>query len=799
MSRRGINGIRWAAATAALALPSAAYAQSPSAGADALCTPAERMEPAAAFPSDAALTEKADGIEQMLAGLRARGDASGAPPAQLEVPLTTAAPPAPLALARYCAAAGELMRLSAQGSQLQAQNYLLAAYRLAEGSGDPLASRAAYRLALVGASEPGADGTRGASTGRRRGSGPVVPLEERAMLPADTACDELTASGLALLSAREVSHMALSCAAERSLAAGDRALAALSNLKLARLEGAYAELPGQDREAFRGFALERAQRAIPMALEPGAEADRAELIGRLAEAAVEYGDRGSIELKAAIANLEARAGNPEAASIAASLKARLALLGNDQAGARLHAEQAIFAESQRPVPARLPLLYLLLADTDPARRAQHVNAAYVALENLRPLLPRLDPLTEESSFSLYMRSVFTAAAEVQLASTTSGTEAVQVRRAQEIVETFRQAELQSAFGSECLPARAATDLENLLPGETILYPLLLPDRVELLVVSRDQAGGTEYRRLPPNRNATRADVARLVEQVALTLSYGEGEAWKAPARQLYDILIAPVADRLGPDRLLAVVPDGPLRALPFAALVAPDGRFLVQQTRLSTIPALAFSQPSEGRRDTELSIVAASLQREVDLPVGAFTALQGTEEEARIAVRYAAQGEFVPDFTRGRLIKALERPIDVLHLATHAAFNGRSDRAFIVANGEVIRLSELRDMIGKSGLRGDAIDLIVLSACETAVGDDEASMGLAGAAVQAGARSVIGSLWQVDDSGTAELMRQFYQRYAGGSSRSAALRDAQLALIDGGGANADPNIWAAFTLLGAWR
>jgi CHAT domain-containing protein len=108
-------------------------------------------------------------------------------------------------------------------------------------------------------------------------------------------------------------------------------------------------------------------------------------------------------------------------------------------------------------------------------------------------------------------------------------------------------------------------------------------------------------------------------------------------------------------------------------------------------------------------------------------------------------------------------------------------------------------MIGRSGLRGDSIDLIVLSACETAVGDDEASMGLAGAAVQAGARSVIGSLWQVNDAGTAELMSQFYQRYAQGSSRSQALRDAQLALIAAGGGNADPNIWAAFTLLGAWR
>jgi len=78
-------------------------------------------------------------------------------------------------------------------------------------------------------------------------------------------------------------------------------------------------------------------------------------------------------------------------------------------------------------------------------------------------------------------------------------------------------------------------------------------------------------------------------------------------------------------------------------------------------------------------------------------------------------------------------------------------------------------------------------------------MGLAGAAVQAGALSAIASLWQVDDIGTAELMRQFYSRYRTGRSRSEALREAQLALLEGGGNNAQPNVWAAFTLLGAWR
>ena len=141
----------------------------------------------------------------------------------------------------------------------------------------------------------------------------------------------------------------------------------------------------------------------------------------------------------------------------------------------------------------------------------------------------------------------------------------------------------------------------------------------------------------------------------------------------------------------------------------------------------------------------------------------------------------------------------MLHLATHAAFNGRSDRSFIVANDEAIPISDLRGLIARNRARGDELDLLVLSACETAVGDDQASMGLAGAAVQAGAQSAIASLWEVDDIGTVALMTAFYDHYRAGESKAGALRSAQLALVEQGGELANPNIWAAFSLIGGWR
>jgi CHAT domain-containing protein len=204
--------------------------------------------------------------------------------------------------------------------------------------------------------------------------------------------------------------------------------------------------------------------------------------------------------------------------------------------------------------------------------------------------------------------------------------------------------------------------------------------------------------------------------------------------------------------------------VPFAALLAEDGRFLVQRTRLTVAPALAYSQPGESGKIEQLSVVAASLQQELELPAGYFSKLEGTAAEAKIAAGTAKQSRYIADFRKADLVSALSgTSVDILHLATHASFNGRSDRAFIVANGEVIMLSELRTLLASNRTRGEELDLLVLSACETAVGDDEASMGLAGAAVQAGAKSAIASLWQVNDAGTAELMRQFYDRFRAGT------------------------------------
>ena len=100
----------------------------------------------------------------------------------------------------------------------------------------------------------------------------------------------------------------------------------------------------------------------------------------------------------------------------------------------------------------------------------------------------------------------------------------------------------------------------------------------------------------------------------------------------------------------------------------------------------------------------------------------------------------------------------------------------------------------------EPIDLITLTACETATGDDRATLGLAGVAIRAGARSAIASLWKIDDATAAQLINEFYGHLKKpGVSKAQAMQAAQIAAIDAAGSGANPGSWAPLILVGNWQ
>jgi CHAT domain-containing protein len=135
------------------------------------------------------------------------------------------------------------------------------------------------------------------------------------------------------------------------------------------------------------------------------------------------------------------------------------------------------------------------------------------------------------------------------------------------------------------------------------------------------------------------------------------------------------------------------------------------------------------------------------------------------------------------------------HLATHGEFSSDHRQSFILTYDSRLTMDELRRTLGK---RASSLDLLVLSACRTAAGDDRAALGLAGIAVQAGAKSALASLWYINDQATSELMSSFYQGLKTGAyTKAQALRQAQLALLTSEQYR-HPSYWAPYLLIGNW-
>jgi CHAT domain-containing protein len=173
-------------------------------------------------------------------------------------------------------------------------------------------------------------------------------------------------------------------------------------------------------------------------------------------------------------------------------------------------------------------------------------------------------------------------------------------------------------------------------------------------------------------------------------------------------------------------------------------------------------------------------------------------ELAQIKSQLSTEVLLNEQFTRKTLANQVKSSaFPVIHIATHGQFSSQSAQTFILAWDQPITVNELATLL-QAREQGpfNSLELLVLSACETADGDDRATLGLAGVAVRAGARSTLASLWLVDDESTAGLMGQFYQGLKTGLTKAAALRRAQLSLL--AGKYNHPRFWSAFVLLGNW-
>ena len=261
-----------------------------------------------------------------------------------------------------------------------------------------------------------------------------------------------------------------------------------------------------------------------------------------------------------------------------------------------------------------------------------------------------------------------------------------------------------------------------------------------------------------------------------------GNAYLPAARQLYDWLIGTYEDEFltpaGVDTLLVCASDG-LRGVALPALY--DGQqFLIEKYKIALIPAFNLIETDYRPIDSS-SLLAMGASEFTDLsPLPAVPVeLSNITQQLRAASDRIWQGRSLlnQSFTLENFNMLLGRQsYDIVHLATHAEFKpGRPDNSYIQLWDQRLTLEEMSNL----NWQLPQLELLVLSACETAVGDSDAELGFAGLALRAGVKSAVASLWDVSDTGTLALMSEFYNQIPKTTTKAAALRQAQLNLIKG--------------------
>jgi CHAT domain-containing protein len=419
-----------------------------------------------------------------------------------------------------------------------------------------------------------------------------------------------------------------------------------------------------------------------------------------------------------------------------------------------------------------------------------------------------------------------------------------LRRARDALELIKQAELQDYLGDRCTVDTVKGGTPTVIPPATaVLYAVILGDRIELLVET-----ATELR-----RHTTRvpgAAVRRAAATFANELREGQ-PGFLARARELYDWLIRPLEGFIAERgvKTLVVVPDGALRLVALAALH--DGeRFLVEKLALGTVTGLSMTYTGEPTKRAERFLIAGISEPGpvVDKLSDATVAhLLGTDSAQKIEVAGVSQGRALRSLRLGAIVAAggarersgelrkalalpgvqqeveaigriarsktlLNAPFTVegfrreaetgayrfVHVASHGVFGGAAGSSYVLAYDDLLTLDGLQSLLKADEFRKNPIELLSLSACETAEGDERSPLGISGAAMKARAKSVLGTLWPVDDVAARRTMEQFYQGLLGARlTKAEALRRSQLELLRSEEFG-HPFFWAPFTLIGNW-
>ncbi len=365
---------------------------------------------------------------------------------------------------------------------------------------------------------------------------------------------------------------------------------------------------------------------------------------------------------------------------------------------------------------------------------------------------------------------------------------VEVRETLELLKVF---ELRDYFKDDCVDAArtVVTKLDTVSKTAIVIYPVLLNDRMELLATL--PSGLKKY-----TVQVKAEEITREIREFRKLLEKRTTGEFLDYAQRMYDWLIRPLKDDLAGTKVdtLVMVPDGPLRTIPLAALH--DGEhFLINKYSTAITPGLNLTDPRAIQLENA-KVLAVGLTD----PVRGYASLPHVSEELQIIEKlYGGHQLLNKEFSLLQMESELRNEkFNILHVASHGQFGTDAEDSFVLTFDGRLTMDRLGEFVGLFRFRDDPLDLLTLSACETAAGDDRAALGFAGVAVRAGARSALATLWHINDPASSDLVAEFYRQLQGpGVSRASALRSAQLKLLRDPRYE-HPGYWAPFLLINNW-
>ncbi|MEG4360041.1 MULTISPECIES: CHAT domain-containing protein [unclassified Microcoleus] len=364
------------------------------------------------------------------------------------------------------------------------------------------------------------------------------------------------------------------------------------------------------------------------------------------------------------------------------------------------------------------------------------------------------------------------------------------------IDALQLAEIENFLRCNLSPSIAINKIPD--PQAALIYPIILEDKIAIIF----QVPGK-----PLTYRETRVPL-KIVETTLQRLRNnlrkpGNNPQVIAESQKVYQWLIEPLKPELENNtqiETLVFVLDGDLRNIPMAVLYdEKSDKYLVQDKYAIAIsPQLTLFAPQPLQQ--KLKVFVGGIGQPQNIDGKNFVVIQKLKEELE-GIRKkvpASQPLLEANFTKTNIQNQLQTGnFSAVHLKTHGEFSSDPDETYIVAYQTLLKGQDIASLIEtETQERSTNIELLVLSACQTASGDNRAVLGLAGIAVRAGARSTLSTLWEAQDAPNTQLMVQFYEELSKpGMTRAKALHLAQKSLFERYQA---ANIWATYILVGNW-